>query len=519
MIIEWFKKRKEIKEKEYNDFLLKIKKYSLDYSPNKFTNTFSFEKEIGRIFSFSNKKDYWHISGMEDVVLNRLVRNLILNMSKDSNLRNEIYNNILKNKEGKETSIFCMLLESSHRLNKKTRDYLLHAFPLEQCFKLYLRNIKENIYVSPLRNLLKSPLNDFFINVCEHYGINEIYNTSNIWAKDNVNISHFFDEVMELKINIEKNPKINKKQNDKFNYIINTVTIESLSLNDNKSKKDKDVFLGLLAKSDVESMKILSDKNMVNTEELYSVIPSLLCKYELENDKNEQHKIITLLKEIFSHLNINIADVNKFKYISYPQDIGKKTYDMWIQEFLDPNNLNYDDIYPILLGIFLNDKLGPNMKLFDFYMNSVTKENADVRDGLISNFYSSLCNTNIKENLINHFETYLDYFYYNCNYNINMSLENNNKQILNMPTYALLNGVEFNIEHLKLLKNYDFEPFKKFNDSFSFYEMANEEVKSHIANTYMKEKAEFEKEKINSIIKSSSEPEERENNIINKKRL
>jgi len=90
---------------------------------------------------------------------------------------------------------------------------------------------------------------------------------------------------------------------------------------------------------------------------------------------------------------------------------------------------------------------------------------------------------------------------------------------MSLPTFALINGAEFTTEQVKLLKEYNFDPFAKYSNFSSFYEAADVKIKNDIADVYIKEMAEFEKEKIISTISDDGQSANETIEIKTRKRL
>lgn len=512
MIIDWFKKIAESIAQKHIFSLIEIEKaFSLDNS----LSSFNFEEELSKIFT--EGKDGWRVKSMENSVFNRLVKNLIVKMSKDSNLKNTVYKTTLHEKTGKQVSLFYLLMSSSHRLNKKTKDYVLRAFPLKCYFDLYLRNPDYNIHITPMRVLMKTSGGDFFKDVCDYHGIGKIFDASKTWSTDGVNISKFMDEFSDMVISAHKENSITRKLNQpKIDYVIDTITRESLSLINPTLQNEKSVFLGIISSVEPDYIEKLMLRGFLEEKDIINIIPSLLSKYEKSTSAKNQVFIKKLIKDIFDNFNTN--QQTKIISLASAKQLTKKTYDMWIQD-LSGNSYKYETMHGVLTAIFFNSEKSPDMKLFNYYLNEIEDIDEKNKESINFDFYTSLCNGNASVIFSNNMETYLDYFYYNCNYDVNDFVKNSHDEVMNLPTFALTNGAEFTTEQIQLLKEYNFDPFAKYPNFSSFYEAGDVKIKNDIANIYIKEMAEFEKGKIISAISCEEKSSNSIIEIKSRKRL
>lgn len=515
MIVDWFKKIAGNIAQKHKLSLIEIEKAFAFENDSSNSVTINFEEELSKIFT--EGKEGWRIKSMENSVFNRLVKNLILKMAQDSKLKNTVYNTILHEKTGKQVSLFYLLMSSSHKLNKKTKDYVLRAFPLKCYFQLYLRNPENNTHITPLRVLMKTSAGDFFKDVCDYYGIDKIFDASKTWSTDGVNISRFMDEFSDMVMSAhQENSKTQKLNQPKIDYVIDTITKDSLSLVNSTLQNEKSIFLGIIGSIEPDYIEKLMLRNFVEKNDIINIAPSLLSKYEESTSAKNQDFIKKLIKNIFDNFDANLQV--KIMSLVAAKQLTQKTYDMWIKELAN-NSYEYETVHGVLIAIFFNSEKSPDMKLFNYYLNEIVNINQEDKDKINFDFYVALCNRNASIIFSENMETYLDYFYYNCNYDLNDFVKNSNDEVMSLPTFALINGAEFTTEQVKLLKEYNFDPFAKYSNFSSFYEAADVKIKNDIADVYIKEMAEFEKEKIISTISDDGQSANETIEIKTRKRL
>lgn len=515
MIIEWFKKIAENVAQKHKLSMMEIDKAFAFENNSSTSASVNFQEELSKIFT--EGKEGWRIKNMENGVFNRLVKNFILKMARDSNFKNTVYNTILHEKTGKQVSFFYLLMSSSHRLNKKTKDYVLRAFPLQCYFQLYLRNPENNIHITPLRVLMKTSAGDFFKDVCDYHGISKIFDASKTWSTDGVDVSRFMDEFSDMVMSVHKeNSKTQRLNQPKIDYVIDTITKDSLSLVNSTLQHEKSIFLGIISSIEPDYIEKLMLRDFVEKNDIINIVPSLLSKYEESTSAKSQDFIKELIKNIFNNFDVNLQ--GKIMSLVGAKQLTKKTYDMWIQE-LSGNSYEYEAIHGVLTALFFNSEKSPDMKLFNYYLNEITNIDEKKKEKINFDFYTSLCDRNASAIFSENMEAYLDYFYYNCNYDLNDFVKNSNDEVMSLPTFALINGAEFTTEQIKLLKECNFDPFAKYPNFPSFYEAADVKIKNDIADVYIKEMAEFEKEKIISTISSEDQSANETIEIKSRKRL
>lgn len=317
-------------------------------------------------------------------------------------------------------------------------------------------------------------------------------NTSDGSFSTHVQLGMLVDKWNELSSSLKKKDKKRKEELlSLINYLMNITEIP-----ENPQGIEGKIIPMVMKKLSQLPVSLLNTlvENKKNDLSLIMLIPGLLESFKDDKNTDDDSKI-ALMKRIFEINNFTPEKINKEHVLCIDEDkvLSRKAYKIWVDNFTNENT-HADEVAKIAAHNMLHGE----MTFFDSFLKEHSHADIDYR------VYLSLLSSHLfVPNFLKHMDVHLEYFKdkEGCELNEPRFYSDNNASFMEE---CIINNAVFDVEKVRKLKEYGFDPFKKNSQNKTPYELANSETKSAISGVYLEELAKFEKEAILKVIDNCS---------------
>lgn len=453
---------------------------------------------INNAFSslFQNYKDgYCHLK-FEN--FNSNINELLYEISVDSELMKSLGDNL---PIAGNSSLLDLISKNMNKISRENQDILFSVIPAQMWLETKKRpGSKEEISI--IFGLSLSFPASFELLLRNNNELkNELFNGKSCWVKTpddafstHVQLGLLVDKWVELDTSASLNKKEKKRKEELFNLINYFMSITKIP-EDPKGIEGKTIPMVMkkLSQLPVSFLNTLVE-NKKNDLSLIMLIPGLLESFKDDKNTDDESKI-ALMKRIFEINHFTPEKINKEHVLCIDEDkvLSKKAYKIWVDSFTNENT-HADEVAKIAAHNMLHGE----MTFFDSFLKEHSHSDIDYRV-----YLSLLSSPLFVPNFLKHMDVHLEYFKdkEGCELNEPRFYSDNNASFMEE---CIINNAVFDIEKMKKLKEYGFDPFKKNSQNKTPYELANSETKSAISGVYLEELAKFEKEAILKVIDNCS---------------
>jgi len=481
---KWYEEKQEEKTALHQKEKAKLKTIAKAGGLEDYRGRFSIETTFSLLFE--NCKDGYCHPNLED--FNSNINDFLYEVSADSELMKSFNENL---KIAGNYSLLDLFAKNMKNISIENQDILFSIVPAKMWIETKKRpEAKEDIsvifgmslhYPSSFELLLKN--NDELAK--------ELFKKKSCWVNTSdgsfsthVQLGLLVDKWNELSSSLKKKDKKRKEELlSLVNYLMNITEIPENP--QGIEAKTIPMVMKKLSLLPVGSLTTLIE-NKKNDLSLIMLIPAILESFEDGKNTIIDESKITLMKRIFEINHFTPERINKDNVLCIEDKLlSKKAYKIWVDNFTNENT-HHDEVVKIAAHNMLNG----DMSFFDSFLKEHCHSDIDYRV-----YFSLLSHSLFIPNFLKHMDVHLEYFKdkEGCELNEPRFYSDNNASFMEE---CIINNAIFDIEKIKKLKEYGFEPFKKNKQNKNLYELANLETKTAISSVYFEEMAKFEKETI-----------------------
>lgn len=489
---KWYEEKQEEKTALHQKEKSKLKTIAKAGGLEDYKGKFSIETTFSLLFE--NCKDGYCHPKLDD--FNSNINDFLYEVSADSQLMKSLSENL---KMAGNCSLLDLFAKNMKNISRENQDVLFSIVPTKMWIETKKRQeAKEDISVIFGMSLSYPASFELLLRNNDEL-TKELFKRKSCWVNTSdgsfsthVQLGVLVDKWNELSSSLKKKDKKRKEELlSLINYLMNITEIP-----ENPQGIEGKIILMVMKKlSSLPADSLITlVENKKNDLSLIMLIPAILKSFEDGKNTNSDESKIALMKRIFEINNFTPERINEEHILCIEDELlSKKAYKIWVENFTNENT-HHDEVVKIASHNMLNG----DMSFFDSFLKEYCHTNIDYRV-----YFSLLSYSLFISNFLQHMDVHLEYFKdkEGCELNEPRFYSDNNTSFMEE---CIINNAIFNIEKVKKLKEYGFEPFRKNKQNKNLYELANSETKSAIASVYFEELAKFEKEAILKVVDNYS---------------